>query len=449
MDDYSDNDNTYICINCGAAFQGGEGVCPHCGAGYAQPAYPREQQYYPAYSQDQYYPQDQQYDQDQYYPQDQQYYQDQYYQQDQQYYQDQYHQQDQYYAQEQYYQAQQDGHPPVKKRRGKKTATILIVILVILIGAATAGYFYLRSALSTAPEVLGDDRSDAKYTFLILGADYGEYNTDVIMVATFDTADHTLDIVSIPRDTLVNVSWNLKKANSILANMRASHSGEGDDRALRATVEMFADLLGFEVDFWVLVNIQAFVSLVDAIDGVDYYVPVNMNYDDRAGGLSIHYTQGEHHLTGQQALEVLRFRAGYSNADIGRIGTQQGFLESAAAQILEKRDSLNIASLAGIFLSNVKTDLKLDELIWFGRAFMELDAENINFHMMPGDAGATIRSQSYVTIYVDEWLELVNSVLNPYDYDITADDVSILTRDADRRLYVTDGNRRGDASWGT
>jgi len=53
-----------------------------------------------------------------------------------------------------------------------------------------------------------------------------------------------------------------------------------------------------------------------------------------------------------------------------------------------------------------------------------------------------------VTINVDEWLKMVNSVFNPFNNDIKESDVSILTRGANKRLYVTDGNRRGDPSWG-
>ena len=361
---------------------------------------------------------------------------------------------------------------PVKRKRRKKRVLIVIAAIVaVLVVAAAIAYFYLRSALATAPDMRDAPRGSgrvgaaeinqgfggrshardtSKYTFLVLGADYGEYNTDVIMVVTFDAAAHTLDIVNIPRDTLVNVSWNLKKANSIVANMRARTRNEADSeaKAMQATVEAFADVLGFEVDYWVFVNIQAFVSLVDAVGGVDFYVPVNMNYDDRAGGLSIHYSQGMHHLRGQQALEVLRFRSGYASADIGRIGTQQEFLKSAAEQILEGASSVSVVRLAGVFFDNVRTDLKLDDLIWLGREVLGLGGDDINFHLMPGNASATIRSQSYVTIYVDEWLELVNEHFYPFRGEVGPGDVSILTRDSNGRLYATDGNRQGDASWG-
>ena len=354
---------------------------------------------------------------------------------------------------------QQETPPAPKRGRAKKTVAVLFVVAVF---AALAVFVYWRT-LGTPPGFRADpdspghsasggnaDRDMAKYTFLVLGADYGEYNTDVIMVVTFDTAGRTLEVVNIPRDTLVNVSWRLKKANSILANMRARNSGKEDAEAksMEATVEAFSDVLGYKVDYWILVNLKSFVTLVDAVGGVDFDVPVNMNYVDKAGGLSINYSKGVHHLSGQQALEVLRFRAGYSSGDIGRVGTQQAFLKSAAEQILAKKSSLSITDLANVLISNVKTDIKLADSIWFGREFMKLNAEDINFSIMPGNYSASISNQSYVTIYVEEWLELLNDKLSPFGKAFTAEDLSILTRGADKKLYVTDGNRQGDANWG-
>jgi len=356
--------------------------------------------------------------------------------------------------------AQAEQIPEPGRGSGKKKTAIILAVIVVALALAlfilwrTPGAFLdvgigniLRPGHG-AGETAG--RDTAKYTFLVLGTDYGEYNTDVIMAVTFDTANHTLNVVNIPRDTLVNVSWRLKKANSILANMRARHSGEdnAETKTMDATIEAFADVLGYKADYWVQVNLKAFVTLVDAVGGVDFDVPVNMNYVDKAGGLSIKYTAGKHHLSGQQALEVLRFRAGYSTGDIGRVGTQQAFLKSAAEQILENKSSLSITDLAEVLINNVKTDVKLTDMIWFGKEFMKLDAEDISFYTLPGNISDSIQSQSYVTIYVDEWLELLNERLSPLNAQITADDLSILTRGADRKLYVTDGNWRGDASWG-
>ncbi|MCL2227017.1 MAG: LCP family protein [Oscillospiraceae bacterium] len=300
----------------------------------------------------------------------------------------------------------------------------------------------------------GNPRAEGMFTFLIFGMDEGEANADVIMVATFDSVNHSLDVVSIPRDTLVNVEWTPKLANSVLPRMRARYRGEPDrdELAMQASVEKFADILGFEVDFWMTVNMDAFTTLIDAIGGIDFYVPVVMRYTDRAAGLSINFDRGMHHgLTGQQSLEILRFRS-FANADIGRISVQQQFLSSAVEQILARRSSLgtpaNIMRLANIALNHVRTNISLDSLAWLARELLQLNQENIRFHIVPANGNDFVGNRSYVTIFLDEWLELLNDRLNPFSYDKTAEDLSILTRGPDRRLFVTDGNWAGDPNWG-
>ena len=297
-------------------------------------------------------------------------------------------------------------------------------------------------------------RNEDQITILILGLDDGEYNTDVIMVANIDIKENKIEVVAIPRDTLANVEWSIKKANSILANMRLNYRSETDkdkkeELAMQATVGRFADILGFETDQWVTVNMKGFAALIDAIGGVDFDVPVNMNYHDPYQNLHIEYSKGMHRgLTGKQCLEILRFRS-YSSADIGRINTQQQFLTAAVEQILAKRSSINVRSLVDVFINNVRTSIPLDSLIWLGFWFLDLSAEDIVFSMMPGNSMDGVNGESYVSIYLEEWLEMVNTKLNPFSEEVTADAVSILTRGADRKLYVTDGNWMGSSSWGS
>ena len=370
------------------------------------------------------------------------------------------------------------------KRPRRKLPLILAIIFGVIVVTGVCGYFYVRTALDTRPPVrlnpIGPEyitpvdptkpsipsqspgaspvknednreRDATKYTFLLLATDEGGGNTDVIMVASFDTTDRSLEIVSIPRDTLMNVSWgDPKKANSVYPNMRYKYGWEDKvlSTVMDSTVEAFADILGFEVDNWFLVDMRAFIALIEEIGGVDFYVPVDMNYHDYDAGLHINYTKGLHHLSGSEALEVMRYRQGYNNHDIGRINTQQSFLMSAAQQILAKIDASSIPSLAGTFLKYVKTNIELTNLIWFGNQFLKLDMENINFNVMPGNYSDYVGSQSYVTIYLDEWLEMINEKIYTFTDEIKPENVSILTRGSDRYLYVTDGDRKGDPSWG-
>jgi LCP family protein required for cell wall assembly len=298
-------------------------------------------------------------------------------------------------------------------------------------GAAAPG-----DAAGDGADVTPAGRRKGVYTFLILGMDDGNGNTDTVMTATLDTVNYTLDVVNMPRDTLVNVSWNTKKINTLYANL-----------GIEGTVERLADVLGYKADKYAVVDMKAFKALVDAIGGVDFDVPVNMNYDDPAQNLSIHYTKGMHHLSGDEALEVVRFR-GFASADIGRIGTQQDFLMTMAKQLLAAKNSIKVTDLASIFIKYVKTDLTLQNIIWLASELYKLDAENITFTTLPGNYIDDVGGNSYVTIYVDEWLELINSGLNPFLAPIMAEELSILTRNSSGAIYSTDGHYEGRQSWG-
>jgi len=287
-----------------------------------------------------------------------------------------------------------------------------------------------------------EERNEDMFTFLILGIDYHS-QTDVIMVARFDSVASTLEVVSIPRDTLVNVSWNLRKANAIMSTMRHRFRNEAnvEEAAMQATVEHFSDLLGFNVDFWVTVTQPGFTRLIDAVGPIDFYVPANM-YE-----YGIRVNRGQQRLSGEQALTVMRTRRVYADADIGRINTQQNFLHVLATTLINNRNQISVNDYADIFINHVRTDIQLNHLIWLGREMLQLDPADINFTIMPHSL-ANINRTSYVTVHVDEWLEIVNERLSPLNREITAEDVSILTRDANRRLFVTDGEWRGSTGWG-
>ncbi len=348
---------------------------------------------------------------------------------------------------------------PKKEKRGAlpligKILVVIICILLVLI-AAFAAWFVTQvkppehtagpneplqvpntpTDTNDPAQNVGDSTGDPsstgsnerhKYTFLAVGMDDGNGNTDTIMVATFDTDNYTLDVLSIPRDTLAYVNGKSRRVNTLYALGGADGILDG-----------IADMVGYRPDFYGIINLNAFIKLIDGIGGVDYYVQQDMDYDDPAQDLSIHFTKGMHHLYGQEAMEFCRFRKGYADQDIGRIHAQQDFLLTAAKQILEESDELTITTLVSIFMNDVKTDLTAGECTWFAKELLKLDFENINFYTVPGNYNDYIDGNNYVTIDVDGLLEIVNEHLNPFDVDITTRNLDIRTRDADGDVYNT------------
>ena len=335
-------------------------------------------------------------------------------------------------------------HSPEKKyrrRRTKRERAILAVCIVLFLGVAVAGL--IRSFISapklpddstpvvdTDPDSTGssDDstpqkrqRKDSYYTVLVSGVDDGNGGSDTNILLSIDAANGVINAVSVPRDTLIDVDWNVRKFNT-------AYNVGGIER-LQTELER---LLGIPVDFYVSIDLDGFVELVDAIGGVYFDVPVNMNYDDPVQNLHIHIDKGYQLLDGKNAVKVVRWRqnndgSGYPNGDLGRIETQQAFLTTVAKQMLDNlgKDPVGaITSYVNIFYEYVKTDLSVGNLIWIGEQGMKAGMENIHFYTLPGE-GDYVYGGSYYILDPTATLELVNASFNPYDQDITPDQVNI------------------------
>ncbi len=278
-------------------------------------------------------------------------------------------------------------------------------------------------------------RVEGVYTFLVVAKDKVGANTDGIMVAKFDSNKYTLDVVSIPRDTLVNVTTRNKKVNALYAN--------GKEQGLMAGI---ADLMGYEPDFYCIVTLDAIEKVVNAIGGVKYDVPQKMDYDDPYQDLHIHFKKGMQTLNGKQAVEYMRYRKGYADQDLGRIDAQHEFLKTMATQILANRSQIPVSTIISIVLKDVKTSLDSGECAWFAKELLKMDSENVNFHTMPGEWYGSVKGSGYQVTKVSEWIELVNGYLNPFDKDLAEKNFDILSVNSDNKLYATSGYIRED-SW--
>ncbi len=295
---------------------------------------------------------------------------------------------------------------------------------------------------NTVQPMLTGARKEDYYTFLLIATDASSSNTDTLMIVSYDVKNQKLNLMSIPRDTMVNVSWDIKKINSVYGM-----SG------LNGLKKHIGKLIGFIPDYYVKIDLEAFISVVDLIGGVDFDVPYAMNYDDPEQNLHIHFQPGMQHLDGQQAMEVVRWRknnrtstgrvAGYD--DTGRIQTQQAFLKAALKQALSIRNWTKISGYVEIFNRDVESDLELGNMLWFARKAMDLSEDGFTTCTIPGDyyASAWSRStqsmQSYVTLYPQQVVRLVNESFNPYLAQVSTANMDIMSILADGSVISSTG----------
>ncbi|MBR4940495.1 MAG: LCP family protein, partial [Clostridia bacterium] len=198
----------------------------------------------------------------------------------------------------------------------------------------------IGSQYEVPPPVSGENsRREGVYTFLIAGLDESKAHADVIMVATYDTVGQTLNAMSIPRDTYSNVN----NRSSSLKHITLSYQSGGIDNLL---YEVY-NLVGFYPDFYVTVDWNGFISIINYIGGVNFDVPVTLELEGQ------YIEEGYQWLSGAQALAVCRYRAGYIDADIGRIRTRDAFIKATAEQLLSGSTVVRAAEIAGAVYDNV------------------------------------------------------------------------------------------------
>lgn len=360
---------------------------------------------------------------------------------------------DDYDADEEY-----EEYPVYHTRQKRRWPKVVIIVLAVIAALGIGGYAALSvwirppemPVYTAAPKITDDPGADAteppdgeqdtpeptedpkletgygnenRYTFLLLGKEPDGFNTDTIITGTFDVKEQWLHVVSIPRDTLVNVPWGVKRINSVYSmSKEGGYDGWEFENGIDGLRQALGDIMGYEPAFYAVVDIVAFEKLVDAIGGVTFDVPCNMNKTDPP----IHFQAGVQHLSGEDALKVLRYRD-YVMGDIDRIGVQQSFLKTVAEQTLTLGNIPNIGKVFDIYDKYVETNLSSGNIAWFLKEFLKLDKEDITFQTMPGDYSLSINGNSLVGINTDEWLEIVNRDLSPLEREITVADVDIMS----------------------
>lgn len=331
----------------------------------------------------------------------------------------------------------------VRRRQRKQPHTLqvfLTIVLVLLTACVLVKAFFLKAPEQKAAELPTQpadaentaqqspeeeaaqnalkshlERKGGFYTILLSGLDDDNGGSDTNILMAVDTVNGYVYGVSIPRDSKAIIGGKAHKINYAY--------NKGGTKLLADTI---SEQLGIPVDYTVCVNLQGFTALVDAIGGVDFEVPINMDYDDPIQGLSIHFKKGMQHLSGADALRVVRFRhnndgTGYGSEDLGRMQTQQKFLKAVAKKMLSFENLIsNPRKYAEIFGQYVDTDLSVTDLAWFGMQVLGMGVDKIDFSTLPNEW-----KYPYIYLDPDETLALVNTYLNPYVEDRTAEDLNL------------------------
>lgn len=224
---------------------------------------------------------------------------------------------------------------------------------------------------------------------LLLGRDNSSGLADVIILVSVNIEEKALTAIQIPRDTYVFLGEDSYK------KINGAPSLLGGEAELCKTL---GEAAGIDIDGYISFDTRLIKDAVNALGGIELFVPADMDYDDPYQGLSIHLKKGLQRLSGEEAVGFVRYRSGYVRADIGRMDAQKIFLAAAARTAVEEISGADIFPLAKLTLKYVKTNLTLSSLTSLASSVKKATTENISFVTLPGEEIQSSKSGAWFYI---------------------------------------------------
>lgn len=283
-----------------------------------------------------------------------------------------------------------------KKKLTKKQKIIIIVSIIIsifaILSTIVGTYIYKAdgniadAAINIMADVVGDDRP---ITVLVLGVSEGidVPLTDTIMLAGYNPKTQKAFMVSIPRDTYIGTNDNYADGYSKINSVY--------QKGVKKTVKQVEKITGVEINHYIVVKTSALVQIVDAIGGVNFDVPIDMDYDDPTQNLHIDLKAGMQLIDGPKAEQLLRFRhnndgssypSSYGDNDYGRMRTQREFIKATASQIIKWENLTKIKEITSAIFDNLETDMSLPKMIGYIPSVLKFDMANLQMQQLPGQS---------------------------------------------------------------
>ena len=273
-------------------------------------------------------------------------------------------------------------------------------------------------------ETEGENKRIESYrNFLLAVYDNKGVYIDTLIIGRLDKDDKKLDLVTVPRDALVNISESTKK----ISNMMLSESGD-----VQRFANEISSITGFTFDYYASITPQTVEKIVDAAGGIYYVVPIPMQ--SSAEGINIF--AGLQWLNGDKVQHMLKFTSGYPTGDIGRLETVHDFLLEFLSMYISGSEGPELSKLIEILAEDSEGNINEEVLREFADILYDMDGSNIRFVTMPGK-NVKIRSNVYYEVAAVEWAEMINEYLNPYEQEILLHNLDILMYDDSAKTVMS------------
>jgi LCP family protein required for cell wall assembly len=314
------------------------------------------------------------------------------------------------------------------KKKSKLSKVIFVLVLVCLavifgwagyVGAYVYPMLVMDYTEEETPAPITEKQQEAfdqgKLTVLLMGSDRREGDnvsrSDTLMVAFVDLYEKEIRLLSMPRDTYVTIPTTGEQTK-----LNHAYAYGGVD----LTKETLKYNFGIECEYFMDVDFQGFIDIIDALGGVTVDVPYDMYYIEEG----IDLKAGVQTLDGSKALQFCRFR-GDSRGDLGRIEHQQAFLVALKESLFSAGTLFKIPEISSAVMDNMVTDFTGTQLLQILLQFKD----GVNFETyQPQVDLALIDELSYV-IVTDQGQLLIDSLVAfgeiPEGIDATTDNLDV------------------------
>lgn len=300
----------------------------------------------------------------------------------------------------------------LSKNRAMHRVILAMIGLVLAICVAAGTWFTWLESPADGDSAIGQRKEDT-VSILVCGTDREGDRTDTIMLCQLSGEDKSISLLSIPRDLrTTNSNGKVVRINAIYGNRGAD--GMED---LMDNVSMF---LGYRPDGYIVFDWDLVKELVDNMGGVIVNLDHHIRVDD------VYFPAGEQTLDGEMVLAALRYRAGYANADIGRVAVQRIVVKACLEQWVTLDHLPKLLSQANHVLDNALTDLSMSNVVWLGTTYLSCGSdlemtENV-IKTKPVYVDKEYKGEQAI---VSELLEMLNEDFNPFRGEITEEHLNI------------------------
>lgn len=282
------------------------------------------------------------------------------------------------------------------KKKNKKH-TLRKVLLTLLLTIIVIGIIFfihvqkngggLKGIVTTVIGSSAEKEKELQDIYLLVMGK-SENMTDTIMVVKYSAKNQSASMLSIPRDTFTGDDEKRARASDKI-NSKYINGGAQD------TLKEVNELTGLNIRYYLIVDTKALRDLVDAIGGVEFDVPIDMDYDDVTQALHIHVKKGLQLLNGEQAEGVVRFRhnnnytsypVSYGDNDLGRMRTQREFLKILLKQLMKPANITKINNLLKIAQEEVETNIDWNTAKGYVPSLFGFNTNNLVTNALPGEA---------------------------------------------------------------